>query len=41
MTSAIKVQWMIVRDERAIRSLAVEIAALTHRQQRGKEMRMT
>ena len=37
--STIQVQQMVVRDEQDIRALAVEIAALTRRQQRGKAMR--
>ena len=40
VTSTIHVQQMVVRDEQDIRSLAVEIATLTRRQQRGKGMRM-
>ena len=40
VTSTIQVQQMVVRDEQDIRSLAVEIATLTRRQQRGKGMRM-
>ena len=40
VTSTIQVQQMVVRDEQDIRSLAVEIASLTRRQQRGKGMRM-
>ena len=39
VTSTIQVQQMVVRDEQDIRSLAVEIATLTRRQQRGKGMR--
>ena len=38
--STIQVQQMVVRDEQDIRSLAVEIATLTRRQQRGKGLRM-
>ena len=38
--STIQVQQMVVRDEQDIRALAVEIAALTRRQQRGKGLRM-
>ena len=34
--STIQVQQMVVRDEQDIRALAVEIATLTRRQQRGK-----
>ena len=40
VTSTIQVQQMVVRDEQDIRSLAVEIATLTRRQQRGKGLRM-
>ena len=40
MTFIAKVQRMVVLDEQDIRSLAVEIATLTRRQQRGKGMRM-
>ena len=40
VSSTIQVQQMVVRDEQDIRSLAVEIAALTRRQQRGKGLRM-
>ena len=39
VTSTIQVQQMIVRDEQDIRSLAVEIATLTRRQQRGRGLR--
>ncbi len=39
-SSTIQVQQMVVRDEQDIRSLAVEIATLTRRQQRGKGLRM-
>ena len=39
VTSTIQVQQMVVRDEQDIRSLAVEIATLTRRQQRGKGLR--
>ena len=39
VSSTIQVQQMVVRDEQDIRSLAVEIATLTRRQQRGKGMR--
>ena len=38
--STIQVQQMVVRDEQDIRALAVEIATLTRRQQRGKGLRM-
>lgn len=38
-TSTIQVDKLYVRDEQDIRSLAVEIATLTRRQQRGKGMR--
>ena len=40
VSSTIQVQQMVVRDEQDIRSLAVEIATLTKRQQRGKGLRM-
>lgn len=40
ISSTIQVQQMVVRDEQDIHSLAVEIAALTRRQQRGKGLRM-
>ena len=40
VSSTIQVQQMVVRDEQDIRSLAVEIATLTRRQQRGKGLRM-
>ena len=36
VSSTIQVQQMVVRDEQDIRSLAVEIATLTRRQQRGR-----
>ena len=39
VSSTIQVQQMVVRDEQDVRSLAVEIATLTRRQQRGKGMR--
>jgi len=39
-TSTIQVDKLYVRDEQDIRSLAVEIATLTRRQQRGKGLRM-
>ena len=39
VSSTIQVQQLVVRDEQDIRSLAVEIAALTRRQQRGKGLR--
>lgn len=39
VNSTIQVQQMIVRDEQDIRALAVEIATLTRRQQRGKGLR--
>ena len=41
VSSTIQVQQMVVRDEQDIRSLAVEIATLTRRQQRGKGLRFT
>ena len=40
VSSTIQVRQLVVRDERDIRALAEEIAALTRRQQRGKGMRM-
>ena len=40
VSSTIQVQQMMVRDEQDVRSLAVEIATLTRRQQRGKGLRM-
>ena len=40
VSSTIQVQQMVVRDEQDIRSLAVEIATLTRRQQRGKGLRL-
>ena len=40
VSSTIQVQQMVVRDEQDIRSLAVEIATLTRRQQRGKGLRI-
>ena len=40
VSSTIQVQQMVVRDEQNVRSLAVEIATLTRRQQRGKGLRM-
>lgn len=40
VSSTIQVQQMVVRDEQDIRALAVEIATLTRRQQRGKGLRM-
>ena len=39
-TSTIQVDKLYVRDEQDIRSLAVELATLTRRQQRGKGMRL-
>lgn len=39
VNSTIQVAQMVVRDEQDIRSLAVEIATLTRRQQRGKGLR--
>ena len=38
-TSTIQVDKLVVRDEQDIRSLAIEIATLTSRQQRGKGLR--
>ena len=40
VSSTIQVQQMVVRDEQDIKSLAVEIATLTRRQQRGKGLRL-
>ncbi len=40
VTSTIQVQQMVVRDEQDIKSLAVEIATLTRRQQRGRGLRL-
>ena len=40
VSSTIQVQQMVVRDEQDVRSLAVEIATLTRRQQRGKGLRL-
>lgn len=40
VNSTIQVAQMVIRDEQDIRSLAVEIATLTRRQQRGKGMRL-
>ena len=40
VSSTIQVQQMMVRDEQDVRSLSVEIATLTRRQQRGKGLRM-
>ena len=40
VSSTIQVQQLVVRDEQDIRALAVEIATLTRRQQRGKGLRM-
>jgi len=39
VSSTIQVAQMVIRDEQDIRSLAVEIATLTRRQQRGKGLR--
>ena len=39
-TSTVQVDKLYVRDEQDIRSLAIEIASLTKRQQRGKGLRM-
>lgn len=39
-TSTINVEKLYVRDEQDIRSLAIEIASLTKRQQRGRGLRM-
>lgn len=38
--STVQVAQMVVRDEQDIRSLAVEIASLSRRQQRGRGLRM-
>jgi len=40
VTSTIQVQQLVVRDEQDIKSLAVEIATLTRRQQRGRGLRL-
>ena len=40
VTSTVQVQQLVVRDEADIRALAVEIATLTRRQQRGRGLRM-
>ena len=40
VTSTIQVQQMVVRDEQDIKALAVEIATLTRRQQRGRGLRL-
>lgn len=40
VNSTVQVAQMVVRDEQDIRSLAIEIASLTRRQQRGRGMRM-
>ncbi len=40
-TSTRQVDKLVVRDEQDVRSLAIEIASLTRRQQRGKGLRMT
>ena len=40
VNSTVRVDQMVVRDEQDIRSLAIEIAALTRRQQRGRGLRM-
>lgn len=40
VSSTIQVAQMVVRDEQDVRALAVEIATLTRRQQRGKGLRM-
>ena len=40
VNSTIQVQQLVVRDEQDIHSLAVEIATLTRRQQRGRGLRM-
>ena len=39
-TSSIHVDQLVVRDEQDVRSLAVEIASLTKRQQRGRGLRL-
>ncbi|MBQ7887120.1 MAG: phage tail tape measure protein [Clostridia bacterium] len=41
VSSTIQVAQMVIRNEQDIRSLAVEIATLTRRQQRGKGLRLT
>ena len=40
VNSTVQVAQMVVRDEQDIRSLAIEIASLTRRQQRGRGLRM-
>ena len=40
VSSTVQVAQLVVRDEQDIHSLAVEIAALTRRQQRGRGLRM-
>ena len=40
VSSTVQVQQLVVRNEQDIRALAVEIATLTRRQQRGKGLRM-
>ena len=40
VTSTVQVQQLVVRDEADIRALAVEIATLARRQQRGRGLRM-
>ena len=40
ITSTVQVQQLVVRDEADIRALAVEIATLTRRQQRGRGLKM-
>ena len=40
VSSIVQVQQLVVRDEQDVRALAVEIATLTRRQQRGKGLKM-
>ena len=40
VNSTIQVEQLVVRDEQDVHSLAVEIASLTCRQQRGRGMRL-
>ena len=40
VSSTVQVAQMVVRDEQDIHSLAIEIASLTRRQQRGRGLRM-
>ena len=40
VSSTVQVAQMVVRDDQDIRALAIEIASLTRRQQRGRGLRM-